>query len=81
MFPELNRQRSRQEGDSAITTFGLDWDILRNANLRLEYQDFNPSDTNRNYIREFYDLQGNLYQIIRSQNRSKTFVGELNIKF
>ena len=47
----------------------------------MEYQILNPSDTSRNYTREFYDLEGNLYQVLRTRNESKLLVGELNIKF
>lgn len=81
LYPTLNRQRGRQEGDSSATLFGADWDILRNANLQLQYFAYNPIETSRNYTREFYDLQGNLYQVLRSRNENKTLVAELNLKF
>ncbi|MAF09954.1 hypothetical protein CMK11_05830 [Candidatus Poribacteria bacterium] len=81
LFPELNLQAGRQEGDSSGTMFGLDWDILRDANLYVQYQTLDPSDTSRNYTREFFDLEGNLYQVLRTQNKSDVFIGELNIKF
>ncbi len=78
---ELNRQRSDQSGDSASTLVGLDWDLFRNAHLLVQYYDYNPSETSRNYIRQFYDLEGNLYQVLRTENQSTVYVGELNIKF
>jgi hypothetical protein len=81
LFPELNLQAGRQSGDSSGTMFGVDWDILRDANLYLQYQTLNPSDTSRNYTREFFDLEGNLYQVLRTQNKTDVFMGELNIKF
>ncbi len=81
LFPELNLQAGRQEGESSGTMFGLDWDILRDANLYVQYQTLDPSDTSRNYTREFFDLEGNLYQVLRTQNKSDVFIGELNIKF
>ena len=28
-----------------------------------------------------FDLEGNLYQVLRTQNKSDVFIGELNIKF
>jgi hypothetical protein len=77
----LNLQRARQKGASTATLFGLDWDLLRNANLLFQYYSYNPSETSRNYTRQFYDLQGNLYQVLRTRNDSKVFVGELNLKF
>lgn len=81
LFPELNLQAGRQSGDSSGTMFGVDWDILRDANLYLQYQTLNPSDTSRNYTREFFDLEGNLYQVLRTQNKTDVLMGELNIKF
>jgi len=81
LFPELNKQASRQDGNSSSTLVGLDWDVFRNANLLVQYFDYNPSETSRNYTREFFDLEGNLYQVLRTQNQSKVFVGELNVKF
>ena len=81
LFPEFNRQAGRQSGDSSGTMFGVDWDILRDAHLYLQYQTNNPNDTSRNYTREFFDLEGNLYQVLRTQNKSDVFIGELNIKF
>ncbi|MBT5712987.1 hypothetical protein HOI71_18210, partial [Candidatus Poribacteria bacterium] len=81
LFPELNLQAGRQNGDSSGTMFGLDWDILRDANLYVQWQTLDPSDTSRNYTREFFDLEGNLYQVLRTQNKSDVFIGELNIKF
>lgn len=81
LFPSLNRQKSRQEGTSGSTLLGLDWDIARNANFQLQYYIYNPSDTSRNYTRLFYDLQGNLYQVLRTNNQSKVFAAELNLKF
>ena len=81
LFPEFNLQKGRQSGDSSGTMVGVDWDILRDANLYMQYQTNNPNDTSRNYTREFYDLEGNLYQVLRTQNKSDVFIGELNIKF
>jgi len=81
LFPQLNRQKSRQEGTSGSTLLGLDWDIARNANFQMQYYIYNPSDTSRNYTRSFYDLQGNLYQVLRTRNQSKVLAAELNLKF
>ncbi|MBM3213825.1 hypothetical protein FJZ36_02785 [Candidatus Poribacteria bacterium] len=81
LFPELNLQKGRQDGTSGSTLLGLDLDLLRNANLQLQYYSYSPSDTSRNYTRSFWDLQGNLYQVLRTKNTSKVLTGELNLKF
>lgn len=81
MFKEVNRQRSEVEGSSEGYLFGLDWDLLRNLNLRLEYQRLNPAYTSRNYTRRFYDVSGDLYEVMRSGNSSSILSGEIRVRF
>ncbi|MDA1190598.1 MAG: NHL repeat-containing protein [Candidatus Poribacteria bacterium] len=78
---DLNKQAGRQEGDSSEAGFGLDWDLFRDVNLLLQYNIYDPAETSRNYTRSFFDLEGNLYQVLRTENQSKKVKGELNIRF
>jgi len=80
-FTDLNKQKSEHEGDARALIFGIDWDILTKANLSFEYLDLNPNYTSRNFTRKYYDVSGDLYEVYRSQNKSRILAGELNIKF
>ena len=51
------------------------------ANLWLRYADLNPAETSRNFIRRFYDVSGDLYEVFGSRNEARQFLGELTIKF
>ncbi len=81
IFQEVNRQREGDKGDANAFAVGLNWDIFTKANLWLEYSDFNPAETSRNFVRRFYDVSGDLYEVFGSRNQKKQFLGELSIKF
>jgi sugar lactone lactonase YvrE len=81
IFQDVNRQRQEDEGDANSFAAGLNWDILTRANLWLEYSDLNPAQTSRNYIRRFFDVSGDRYEVFGSRNQAKQFLGELTIKF
>ena len=80
-FKEVNRQKSEIEGEANSYLFGIDWDILRNLNLNLEYIRLNPGQTSRNYTRRYYDVSGDLFQVLRSQNASSIYSGRIRLKF
>ncbi|MDE0297304.1 MAG: hypothetical protein OXN17_01560 [Candidatus Poribacteria bacterium] len=81
IFQEVNRQRQDSEGDASALSVGLNWDILSRANLWMEYANFNPADTSRNYVRRYFDVSGDLYEVFGSRNEMKKLAGELTIKF
>ncbi len=81
LFPELNRQHREDTGDASSTVIELNWDIWSRGNLWLRYADLNPAETSRNFIRRFYDVSGDLYEVFGSRNEARQFIGELTIKF
>ena len=81
LFPDLNKQRRMDTGDANSTVVELNWDIWSRANLWLRYADLNPAETSRNFIRRFYDVSGDLYEVFGSRNEARQFLGELTIKF
>lgn len=81
LFPDLNKQRRIDTGDASSTVVELNWDIWSRANLWLRYADLNPAETSRNFIRRFYDVSGDLYEVFGSRNEARQFLGELTIKF
>ena len=81
LFPDLNKQRRIDTGDANSTVVELNWDIWSRANLWLRYADLNPAETSRNFIRRFYDVSGDLYEVFGSRNEARQFLGELTIKF
>lgn len=81
LFPDLNKQRRLDTGDASSTVLELNWDIWSRANLWLRYANLNPSETSRNFIRRFYDVSGDLYEVFGSRNEASQFLGELTIKF
>ena len=81
LFPELNRQHREDTGDASSTVIELNWDIFSRANLWLRYADLNPAETSRNFVRRFYDVSGDLYEVFGSRNEARQFIGELTIKF
>lgn len=81
LFPDLNKQRRIDTGDANSTVVELNWDIWPRANLWLRYADLNPAETSRNFIRRFYDVSGDLYEVFGSRNEARQFLGELTIKF
>ena len=81
IFQDRNRERQEDDGDASSLAVGLNWDIFTKVNLWLEYTDLNPANTSRNYIRRFFDVSGDLYEVFGSRNRAKQFLGELSIKF
>ena len=81
LFPELNRQHRADTGDASSTVIELNWDIWSRANLWLRYADLNPAETSRNFVRRFYDVSGDLYEVFGSRNEARQFLGELTIKF
>ena len=81
LFPELNRQHRVDTGDASSTVIELNWDIWSRANLWLRYADLNPAETSRNFVRRFYDVSGDLYEVFGSRNEARQFLGELTIKF
>ncbi len=81
LFPELNKQHREDTGDATSTVIELNWDIWSRANLWFRYADLNPADTSRNFVRRFYDVSGDLYEVFGSRNEARQFLGELTIKF
>ena len=81
LYPDLNKQRRIDTGDASSTVIELNWDIWSRANLWLRYADLNPAETSRNFIRRFYDVSGDLYEVFGSRNEARQFLGELTIKF
>ena len=81
LFPELNRQQRVDTGDASSTVIELNWDVWARTNLWLRYADLNPAETSRNFIRRFYDVSGDLYEVFGSRNEARQFLGELTIKF
>ncbi len=81
LFPELNKQHRKDTGDASSTVIELNWDIWSRGNLWLRYADLNPAETSRNFVRRFYDVSGDLYEVFGSRNEARQFMGELTIKF
>ena len=81
LYPDLNKQRRIDTGDANSTVIELNWDIWARTNLWLRYADLNPAETSRNFIRRFYDVSGDLYEVFGSRNEARQFLGELTIKF
>ena len=81
LYPDLNKQRRIDTGDASSTVIELNWDIWSRTNLWLRYADLNPAETSRNFIRRFYDVSGDLYEVFGSRNEARQFLGELTIKF
>lgn len=81
LFPEQNRQRRIDTGDASSTVFEINWDIWTRTNLWFRYADLNPAETSRNFVRRFYDVSGDLYEVFGSRNQARQFLGELTIKF
>ena len=81
LYVDLNRQRRVDTGDASSTVIELNWDIWSRTNLWLRYADLNPAETSRNFIRRFYDVSGDLYEVFGSRNQARQFLGELTIKF
>ncbi len=81
LFQDLNKQRRVDTGDASSTVIELNWDIWSRTNLWLRYADLNPAETSRNFIRRFYDVSGDLYEVFGSRNQARQFLGELTIKF
>lgn len=81
LFPELNRQQRIDTGDASSTVFEVNWDVWSRTNLWFRYAHLNPAETSRNFIRRFYDVSGDLYEVFGSRNEAQQFLGELTIKF
>ncbi len=81
LFPDLNKQHRIDTGDANSTVFEINWDIWSRTNLWFRYADLNPAETSRNFIRKFYDVSGDLYEVFGSRNQARQFLGELTIKF
>lgn len=81
LYTDLNKQRRVDTGDASSTVIELNWDIWSRTNLWLRYADLNPAETSRNFIRRFYDVSGDLYEVFGSRNQARQFLGELTIKF
>ena len=81
LFPEQNRQRRIDTGDANSTVFEINWDIWTRTNFWFRYADLNPAETSRNFVRRFYDVSGDLYEVFGSRNQARQFLGELTIKF
>ncbi len=81
LFPELNRQHREDTGDANSTVIELNWDLWARTNLWFRYADLNPAETSRNFVRRFYDVSGDLYEVFGSRNQARQFLGELTIKF
>ena len=84
-YPELNKQKETDEGNKHSYGFGLNWDILRknntNINFGVMYAEDNPAYNSRNYVREYFDVTGDKYQVFASRNKKKSFMSSLLIKF
>lgn len=81
LFPDLNKQRRIDTGDASSTVIELNWDVWSRTNLWFRYADLNPAETSRNFIRRFYDVSGDLYEVFGSRNQARQFLGEFTIKF
>ena len=81
LYVDLNKQRRVDTGDASSTVIELNWDMGSRTNLWLRYADLNPAETSRNFIRRFYDVSGDLYEVFGSRNQARQFLGELTIKF
>ncbi len=81
LFPDLNKQQRIDSGDANSTVIELNWDVWSRTNLWFRYADLNPAETSRNFIRRFYDVSGDLYEVFGSRNQARQFLGELTIKF
>ena len=81
LFPDLNKQHRVDTGDANSTVFEINWDIWSRTNLWFRYADLNPAETSRNFVRRFYDVSGDLYEVFGSRNQARQFLGELTIKF
>ncbi len=81
LYADLNKQRRIDTGDASSTVIELNWDIWSRTNLWFRYADLNPAETSRNFIRRFYDVSGDLYEVFGSRNEARQFLGELTIKF
>ena len=81
LFPDLNKQSRIDTGDANSTVIELNWDIWSRTNLWLRYADLNPAETSRNFVRRFYDVSGDLYEVFGSRNQARQFLGEFTIKF
>ena len=81
LFPELNRERRMDTGDANSTVFEINWDIWARTNFWFRYANLNPAETSRNFVRRFYDVSGDLYEVFGSRNQARQFLGELTIKF
>ncbi len=81
LFQEQNKQRRIDTGDASSTVLELNWDIWSRTNLWLRYAHLNPAETSRNFIRRFYDVSGDLYEVFGSRNEARQFLGEFTIKF
>ncbi|MDE0313544.1 MAG: NHL repeat-containing protein [Candidatus Poribacteria bacterium] len=81
LFPDLNKQSRIDTGDANSTVVELNWDIWSRTNLWLRYADLNPAETSRNFIRRFYDVSGDLYEVFGSRNQARQFLSEFTIKF
>ncbi len=81
LFPDLNKQSRIDTGDANSTVVELNWDIWSRTNLWLRYADLNPAETSRNFVRRFYDVSGDLYEVFGSRNQARQFLSEFTIKF
>ncbi len=81
LFQEQNKQRRIDKGDASSTVLELNWDIWSRTNLWFRYAHLNPAETSRNFIRRFYDVSGDLYEVFGSRNEARQFLGEFTIKF
>ena len=81
LFQEQNKQRRIDTGDASSTVFELNWDVWSRTNLWFRYAHLNPAETSRNFIRRFYDVSGDLYEVFGSRNEAQQFLGEFTIKF
>jgi len=84
-YPELNKQKETDNGNKHSYGFGLNWDLLRknntNINFGVMYAEDNPAYNSRNYVREYFDVTGDKYQVFASRNKKKSFMSSLLIKF
>ena len=82
---ELNKQKETDAGNKHSYGFGLNWDLLRknntNINFGVMYAEDNPAYNSRNYVREYFDVTGDKYQVFASRNKKKSFMSSLLIKF
>ena len=84
-YPELNKQKETDAGNKHSYGFGLNWDILRknntNINFGVGYAEDNPAYTSRNFVREYFDVTGDKYQVFASRNKKRSFKSNLTIRF